>query len=82
MPLDQTSFHPLGPVKSVDLLQFYNLHRGHARPARDVPERAVGRRQPGPRRPRRSRSTARSGRERTNLIGPYVDRSQAQPGSV
>ena len=28
MPLDAVNFHPLGPVKSVDLMQFYNLLTG------------------------------------------------------
>lgn len=28
MPLDPTNFHPLGPVKSVDMMQFYNVLTG------------------------------------------------------
>ena len=28
MPLDTTNFHAQGPVKSVDLMQFYNLFTG------------------------------------------------------
>jgi cytoskeletal protein CcmA (bactofilin family) len=79
MPLDQTNFHPLGPVKSVDLLQFYNLHTGVMldQPVTYRNALSVGGNQGLTTTPLKVYGAVG---QNTNLIDLYVDRTQAQPG--
>lgn len=79
MPLDTTNFHPQGPVKSVDLLQFYNLFTGlmNDQPVAFSNSVTIGGNQGLTTVPLRVYGAIG---QNTNLIDLYADKNQAQPG--
>jgi hypothetical protein len=79
MPLDATNFHVLGPVKSVDLLQFYNLATGVMtdQPVTQRNALSIGGNQGQTTVPLKVYGATG---QNTNLIDLYVDRTAAQPG--
>lgn len=79
MPLDAVNFHPLGPVKSNDLLQFYNLVTGvmQDQPITFRNALSIGGNQGLTTVPLKVYGAVG---QNTNLIDLYVDRSAPQPG--
>ena len=79
MPLDAVNFHPLGPVKSVDLMQFYNLLTGvmQDQPITSRNALSIGGNQGQTTVPLKVYGAVG---QNTNLIDLYVDRTAAQPG--
>lgn len=79
MPLDATNFHVLGPVKSADLLQFYNLNTGVMldQPVTFRNALSIGGNQGLTTVPLKVYGATG---QNTNLIDLYSDRTQAQPG--
>ena len=79
MPLDTTNFHPQGPVKSVDMLQFYNLFTGVMtdQPVTFSNTLTLGGNQNVTTVPLRVYGAIG---QNTNLIDMYLDKNQAQPG--
>lgn len=79
MPLDAANFHALGPVKSNDMLQFYNLATGVMvdQPVTYRNALSIGGNQGQTTVPLKIYGATG---QNTNLIDLYVDRSAAQPG--
>ena len=79
MPLDAVNFHPLGPVKSQDMQQYYNLLTGVMvdQPITFRNALSIGGNQGQTTVPLKIYGAAG---QNTNLIDLYADRSAAQPG--
>jgi len=79
VPLDTTNFHPQGPVKSVDMMQFYNLFTGVMtdQPVTFSNTLTLGGNQSVSTVPLRVYGAIG---QNTNLIDLYADKNQAQPG--
>jgi hypothetical protein len=79
VPLDAVNFHPLGPVKSDDMLQFYNLLTGvmQDQPITSRNALSIGGNQGQTTVPLKVYGATG---QNTNLIDLYVDRTAAQPG--
>jgi hypothetical protein len=79
VPLDTSNFHAQGPVKSTDLMQFYNLFTGVMtdQPVAHSNSVAVGGNQGLTTVPLRVYGAVG---QNTNLIDLYADKTQAQPG--
>ena len=79
MPLDAVNFHPLGPVKSTDLQQFYNLLTGvmSDQPITQRNALSIGGNQGMTTVPLKVYGALG---QNTNLLDLYVDRTAPQPG--
>jgi len=79
VPLDTTNFHPQGPVKSVDMMQFYNLFTGVMtdQPVTFSNTLTLGGNQSVSTVPMRVYGAIG---QNTDLIDLYADKNQSQPG--